>query len=70
MQAAEDVVAFPVVLRPELLLVDAAGPVRHHGSEEEVAAELVGAVARESGSESYAGIADGMLAAVMAAQAL
>ncbi|MDO5494342.1 MAG: DNA polymerase Y family protein [bacterium] len=67
-QAVEGVVAFPVVLRPGLLLVDSAGPVRHHGSEEVLAAGLVGAVAAESGSESYVGIADGLLGAVMAAR--
>lgn len=68
-QSVEEVVAFPVVMRPGLLLVDAAGPVRHHGSEERLAEELVGAVARESGSESYVGIADGLLASVLAARA-
>ncbi|HHW83964.1 MAG TPA: DNA polymerase Y family protein, partial [Actinomycetales bacterium] len=67
-QAAEEVVAFPVVLRPGLLLVDSAGPVRHHGSEEALAERLVGAVAAESGSECYVGVADGLLGAVMAAR--
>lgn len=69
MQAVEEVVAFPVVLRPGMLLVDAPGPVRHHGGEEELAGALVGVVARENGSEAYVGVADGFLAAVMAARA-
>nr|NLD41530.1 DNA polymerase Y family protein [Actinomycetales bacterium] len=67
-QAAEDVIAFPVVLRPGMLLTETSGPVRHHGSEEKLAAGLVGAVARESGSESYVGIADGLLAGILAAR--
>lgn len=67
-QAVEGVVAFPVVLRPGMLLIESAGPTRHYGSEESLASALVGAVALESGSESYVGIADGFLAAVMAAR--
>ncbi|HZK04808.1 MAG TPA: DNA polymerase Y family protein, partial [Actinomycetaceae bacterium] len=68
-QAAEEVIAFPVVLRPGMLLTETEGPTRHHGSEEKLTEELIGAVARESGSEAYVGIADGLLAAILAARA-
>lgn len=67
-QSVELVAPFPTVLRPGLLALDAAGPTRHYGSEEIFANELVGAVAQESGSEAYVGIADGLLAAILAAR--
>lgn len=68
-QAVEAVIASPSILRPGLVLADAAGPVRHAGSENALGEALVGAVARDSGAEAYVGIADGLLTAVLAARA-
>lgn len=68
-QSVEEVVAEVAVLRPGMALVEAAGPVRHAGSEEELAEAVVGAVARHSGAEAYVGIAQGLLTAILAARA-
>nr|WP_250447894.1 DNA polymerase Y family protein [Actinotalea sp. C106] len=67
--AAETVVAGVEVARPGLLLLPAAGASRFHGSEQHLAAELVGAVASRTGHEAQVGIADGTGAAVLAARA-
>lgn len=67
-QAVEDVAVDPIVLRPGLVLVHARGPARQLGGELRLAEELVGAVARGSGSEAQAGVANGLLAAVLAAR--
>ena len=67
-QAAETVVAEVEVLRPGLLVMPARGPARYLGSEEALAEELVGAVADETGVECQVGVADGLLAAVLAAR--
>lgn len=66
-QAVESVVAHPAVLRPGLVLAEA--PVRHLGSEDQVAEALIGAVARLSGAEAYVGVATGLLTAILAARA-
>lgn len=68
-QAVEEVVAEVAVLRPGMVLAEAAGPVRHAGSEEALAEAVVGAVARYSGAEAYVGIGQGLLTAVLAARA-
>ena len=68
-RAAETVVAHTEVLRPGLLVMGARGPARYLGSEDAVAEALVGVAADEAGVESQAGIADGLLAAVLAARA-
>ena len=66
-QATEQVVPGIEVARPGLLLVPADGAARYHGSAETFGAALVGAVARV-GHESQVGIADGLLAALLAAR--
>ncbi|PZR52564.1 DNA polymerase Y family protein [Xylanimonas oleitrophica] len=66
--AAETVVAGIEVARPGLLLLPADGAVRYHGSERALAAALVDAVAA-AGFECQVGVADGGLAAVLAARA-
>ncbi|GAA1734282.1 DNA polymerase Y family protein [Isoptericola hypogeus] len=66
--AAETVVAGLEVARPGLLLLPADGAARYHGSELALARALVGAVAERTGYESQVGVADGLLAAVLAAR--
>jgi len=66
-QAAEQVVPGIEVVRPGLVLVPAEGAARYHGSTEAFAEALVGAVVR-AGYESQVGIADGLLAALLAAR--
>ncbi|MFD6177275.1 MULTISPECIES: Y-family DNA polymerase [unclassified Isoptericola] len=66
--AAETVVAGLEVARPGLLLLSAGGAARYHGSELALAQALVGAVAARTGHESQVGVADGLLAAVLAAR--
>ncbi|MFE6970024.1 DNA polymerase Y family protein [Isoptericola sp. NPDC057653] len=66
--AAETVVAGLEVARPGLLLLPAGGAARYHGSELALAQALVGAVAARTGYESQVGVADGLLAAVLAAR--
>lgn len=68
MQALSTVLADPVVARPGLALSGARGPARWLGSEEEVAESLVEAVARETGVECLVGIADSLLACILAAR--
>jgi protein ImuB len=65
--AVETVVAGLEVARPGLLLLPAAGAARYHGSERALAERLVAAVA-EAGHECQVGVADGLLAAVLAAR--
>ncbi len=67
--AAETVVSGIEIARPGLVLVPARGAGRYHGSEEALAAELVGQVAVLAGYEAQVGIADGAGAAVLAARA-
>ena len=50
-------------------MIPSEGAARFHGSEEALAEALVTRVAEEAGYESSVGIADGLLAAVMAARA-
>src|SRR5699024_813582 len=63
-----EVVPHLTPMRPGLVLTGARGPTRYLGSEEQVAQRLVGA-AVEAGAEAQVGIADGLLAAVLAARA-
>ncbi|CAM3648629.1 DNA polymerase Y family protein [Occultella aeris] len=67
-QGVEEVVPQVQVMRPGVIAVGARGPSRYLGSEEAVAEALVGAVAQASGSEAQVGIADGLLAALLAAR--
>ncbi|MBD7981799.1 MULTISPECIES: DNA polymerase Y family protein [Oerskovia] len=67
--AAETVVAGIEVARPGLLLLPSGGPARYHGTEERLAQVLVERVAQDTGHESQVGVADGILAAVLAARA-
>jgi len=67
--AAETVVAGIEVARPGLLLLPAGGAGRYHGTEQTLAAELLGAVAELAGYEAQVGMADGAGAAIMAARA-
>ncbi len=68
-QAVEDVVVGVEVARPGVLLMPARGPSRHAGGEERLAELLVGTVAEEVGAECQVGVADGLLAALLAARA-
>ncbi|ACZ30471.1 hypothetical protein Xcel_1440 [Xylanimonas cellulosilytica DSM 15894] len=65
--AAETVVAGVEVARPGLLLLPADGAARYHGTEAALAQALVEAVAG-AGFEPQVGVADGILAAVLAAR--
>ena len=67
--AAETVVAGVEVTRPGMLLLPAGGASRYHGSEHVLAEQLVTQVTELTGHECQVGIADGLLAAVLAARA-
>ncbi|WP_454294941.1 DNA polymerase Y family protein [Salana multivorans] len=67
-QAVEHVVADVEVVRPGMILFAASGPTRYLGSEERVGEELVGIIADEVGAECQVGMAEGYLAAVLAAR--
>lgn len=67
--AAEAVVAGLEVARPGLLLLPADGASRFHGSARALAEALVGEVAERTGYECQVGVADGVLAAILAARA-
>jgi len=66
--AAEQVVSGVEISRPGLLMIPAEGAARFHGSEEALAGALVSAVADDAGCESSVGMADGFLAAILAAR--
>ncbi|GIJ00246.1 protein ImuB [Sediminihabitans luteus] len=66
--AAESVVAGVEIARPGLLLLPAGGPARYHGSETALAEALVARVVERTGDEAQVGVADGILAAVLAAR--
>lgn len=66
--AAETVVAGLEIARPGLLLLPAGGASRYHGSEQALAERLVATVADATGHECQVGVADGLLAAVLAAR--
>lgn len=70
--ALEEVAAGVEVARPGLCVLDAAGPSRYFGGEEQAAAllrEAAASVQTETGPVAIgAGIADGMVAAVLAAR--
>lgn len=66
-QALEEVVPLLTPMRPGLVLTGARGPARYLGGEMPVAQQLVGAAA-EAGAEAQVGVADGLLAAVLAAR--
>lgn len=66
--AAENVVAGIEIARPGLLLLPSDGPARFHGSEDTLVQRLVEEVAEHTGHECQVGIADGVLAAVLAAR--
>ncbi|MDD9208071.1 DNA polymerase Y family protein [Georgenia sp. 10Sc9-8] len=67
-QAVETVAAGIEVARPGMVVMTARGPARHAGSEEALAEALVGTLAAETGAECQVGVADGTLAAVLAAR--
>lgn len=67
MQALEEVSPDVMLLRPGVAVLPARGPSRYLGSEEAFAQALVGA-AVQAGVEAQAGIADGVLAAMLAAR--
>jgi protein ImuB len=56
------------LLRPGLLLCPAAGASRYLGGDEALAERLLTQIAAETGAEAWVGIADGLLAAVLAAR--
>ncbi len=66
--AVEEVVPGIEVARPGLLLLPTSGASRYHGSEDELADRIVTVVADHTGHECHVGIADGLLAAVLAAR--
>lgn len=65
--AAETVLAGVEISRPGLLMAPADGASRFHGSEQALAEALIDAVV-DAGHECQVGIADGVLAAVLAAR--
>lgn len=68
MQAAGAVLAQPYVARPGLLLSGARGPAQWIGGEEKLAQTLTETISLDVGVECQVGIADSLLAAVLAAQ--
>ncbi len=66
--AAETVVSGLEISRPGLLLLPAAGASRFHGSDTRLAEALVVRVAERTGHECQVGVADGILAAILAAR--
>jgi protein ImuB len=66
--SAERVVSGIEVSRPGVLMIPAGGASRYHGSEAALAEALITAVAEDPGCEAGVGIADGLLAAVVAAR--
>lgn len=66
--AAETVVSGLEVSRPGLVMIPADGAARFHGGEAALAEELVVAVVEGAGCEAGVGVADGLLAAVLAAR--
>lgn len=66
--AAETLVAGLEVARPGLMVLPAIGASRYHGSEELLAGRIVETIAERTGYESQVGVADGILAALLAAR--
>lgn len=67
-QAAEEVVSQVQVMRPGVVVMPADGPAKYLGSEDGLAADLIGQVTTSTGGEAHVGVADGLLAAVLAAR--
>lgn len=67
-QACDEVVADLEVIRPGMVLFASPGPSRYAGGDEALGAGLVGAVAEQARVECQVGIAEGYLAAVLAAR--
>ncbi|MDO5700381.1 MAG: hypothetical protein Q4P36_02785 [Bowdeniella nasicola] len=68
MSGISEVIALPVIVRPGLVIADARGPERHCGGALPLAERTTGAIIEASGAEGYVGIADGILAAILAAR--
>ena len=66
--AAETLVAGLEVARPGLMVLPALGASRYHGSEEMLAQRIVETIAERTGYESQVGVADGILAALLASR--
>ena len=66
--ATETLVAGLEVARPGLMVLPALGASRYHGSEEMLAQRIVETIAERTGYESQVGVADGILAALLAAR--
>lgn len=66
--AAEELVAGIEVMRPGVCATGARGPARYFGGEEIVAERLVEHIAQQCGVEAQVGVADGVLAAWLAAR--
>lgn len=66
--ALEQVVSGVEISRPGMAVLPADGAARFHGGEESLAEELASAVAEHTDHEASVGVADGLLAAVMAAR--
>ncbi|MDR1824107.1 MAG: DNA polymerase Y family protein [Bifidobacteriaceae bacterium] len=56
------------LLRPGLLLCPAVGASRYHGGDHQLAEHLLEQVAEQTGAEAWVGVADGVLAAILAAR--
>ncbi|MDR1799507.1 MAG: DNA polymerase Y family protein [Bifidobacteriaceae bacterium] len=56
------------LLRPGLLLCPAVGASRYHGGDHQLAEHLLEQVTANTGTEAWAGVADGVLAAILAAR--
>lgn len=68
LRAIDDVVAGVEIVRPGLIVFAAAGALRHWGSPDELAEQLVTAVAHNTGWESSVGLGEGLLGSVSAAR--
>ncbi|MFV0427634.1 MAG: DNA polymerase Y family protein [Beutenbergiaceae bacterium] len=67
LQALEEVSSEVTLLRPGMALLPARGPSRYQGSESAMIEALLGAAA-QAGTEAQVGVADGLLAALLAAR--
>src|SRR5690625_5427673 len=66
--AVDDVAAGVEIVRPGLLVLPVAGPLRHWGDEELLAEQIITAVAHHTGWESADGVGEGLLGTVSAAR--
>jgi len=68
LRAVDEVVAGVEVVRPGLIVFAAAGALRHWGTPDDLAEQLITSVAQNTGWEAAVGMGEGLLGAVSAAR--